>query len=169
MALINIAGTSSLLVPVGITSLGTVIFDNVQFPAGAYLDYDGVLQKYEGVTLDAVQLVVDRAKTIVRTQVEGVEGSIKEYVTNGDYSINLTAILAPDLLGLIPPEVLLGKIVELEKVPEAVGILSKYLLTQYEIQEVVIERVRVEPYESNSYRVTIDMLSDMQADLKDFG
>ncbi len=169
MALINIAGTSSLLVPVGITSLGTVIFDNVQFPAGAYLDYDGVLQKYEGVTLDAVQLVVDRAKTIVRTQVEGVEGSIKEYVTNGDYSINLTAILAPDLLGLIPPEVLLGKIVELEKVPEAVGILSKYLLTQYEIQEVVIERVRVEPYESNSYRVTIDMVSDMQADLKDFG
>ncbi|MFR9622441.1 MAG: DUF6046 domain-containing protein [Rikenellaceae bacterium] len=169
MAIINISGSNSLLTPVGISSLGTLIFDNVQFPAGAYLDNDGVLQKYEGVTLDAVQLVVDRAKTIVRTQVEGIEGSIKEYVTNGDYSINLTAILAPDLQGVIPAETFLGKIIELEKVPEAVSVLSKYLLTQFEVQNVVIENIRVEPYDSNSYRLTMAMVSDTQADLKDFG
>ena len=78
MAIIKVNNYSDSVTPVGVSSLGTVVFDNVVFPAGTWVDDEGNPQVYGQVQLDAVTLSVNRMKIIQKSRVSGRKGTIKE-------------------------------------------------------------------------------------------
>lgn len=166
-SLIN--GLSPFVVPIGVSELLTVVFDNVVFVAGSYTNNEGEVITYPKIRLDAVQLVVERTKVIVDSRVAGRDGTIKEYITNGDYEISLSAIIAPKLLGLERAEKQLQELALLETVPQSVRVRSKVLQEIYDVDSVVIRQINISKYQGDSYAVRVMMSSDKEVDLSDIG
>lgn len=190
---ITINSVADSLTPVGISALGTVIFDNLTFPAGNYIDLNGNTQSYNEVALDAVQISVSRAKEIIKSKVSGRDGSIKEYVSADDYVINAVAIIAGKnftvaqiaaiaaaqivegaaaAVGFNPTSEdteLLQAISDIQNVPDRVEVRSKTLQNYFGINYVVIESMDFERTDPSTFRVRFTMLSDFDTDLKDFG
>ena len=187
--MVTVNSITDSLTPVGVSQLGTVVFDNVVFPAGAYVDLNGDTQTYNEVVLDAVQVSVSRAKEIIKSKVSGRDGSIKEYVSADDYVISLVATIggkvidAAQLASIAASAVgglvgfsanledteLIKAIAELDKVPDRVEIRSKFLQNNFDITHVVIENMDMEKSGSDTYRIRFTLLSDFDTDLKDFG
>jgi hypothetical protein len=166
---ILINGTQDSLTPVGISALGTPVFDNVVFPAGNYFDLSGNQKNFEQVSLDAVQLVVNRPKKIVKSEISGRDGEISEHVGFANYQIALTAVIAPDPSNPSENTELLNRLKKLDDVPERVQILSKHLNNIFKITHVIIEDMRVQKIDADTYSVVMPMYEDKDIDLKDFG
>lgn len=191
---VDINGLADSYGVVGVSDLGNAIFDNVVFPAGQYIDLDGNIQPYNEVRLDAVTFSVSCTKEIVISKVAGREGSIKEYVTSNDYEIEIDAIIAPPsftpsqatdiAIGQIPlvsavrgatnliqpnePTELINNIALLERVPDRVPILCKFLQNNYQMNYVVILNVEISRLTADSYSLKMSLLSDYDIDLSDF-
>ena len=166
---VKVNGKHDSITPVGVSQLGTPIFDNVVFPPGKYFDLSNIEHEYEEVKLDAVTMVVTRPKQIVKSSIAGRNGEISEHVGFGNYSISLNAILAPKALGLGEDTELLGRIKKLDDVPERVAIQSKFLNNIFGITYVIIEELEIAKIISDSYSIRMLMYGDFELDLKGFG
>lgn len=183
------------LTPVGSSDLGTLVYDNIVFPAGVYVDLDGNNQVYNEVKLDAVVFSVNRLKEIVTSKVSGRNGEITEYISHGDYTVTLDAIVASEnvdaatvaqiaagflpgvqgvagLVGLTStaePVVFLDRIKRLDDVPDRVEIRNKILQNVYGINFVVIKSFKKDRVGSDAWRISMELKDDRDVDLKDFG
>lgn len=155
--------------PIGISQLGTVIFDNIVFPAGQYYDLSNNLIKYGEVKLDAVTIIVNRMKNIVKSSISGRNGEISEHIGFSNYSISLVAIIAPDTISLGENTELMDRLKKLDDVPDRVPIRSKFLNNIYNITHVVIESSEASKASSDTYNLRMAMYGDFDIDLKDFG
>lgn len=80
--------------PLKFSELGTPVFSNITFKGGQYTDHlTGKVYTFEDITMDTVLLNVSQAKRIVRTEIEGRNGSVKEYIGLDDYQVQVNAIL----------------------------------------------------------------------------
>lgn len=153
--------------PIGLSPLGTPIFDDVTFPAGRYFTLEGVSVRYETLQLVCVRYVVQQSKNIVRTQVSGRGGTIKEYNSTGDYIIRAQANLS-ELKPVFPREQL-SRFVAIADVPQAIPIVSKILNTFFGVDDVVLSEFTVNPGNgSGNVVVNFTMESDNEFDLNDF-
>lgn len=73
--------------------LGTPVVSDVVFPAGNYTSNTGQLVTFSEVKLMTVLLTVDQAKKIIKTEIQGRDGTVKEYIGMGDYDISIDGIL----------------------------------------------------------------------------
>lgn len=166
--------------PLGVSLLGTPIIDNVTFPSGSYEDLNGVEQAYPKLIINNANLTVGRAKRIVSSTVNGRSGTIKEYINSQDYNIKLTGKIDKSTLldgdGFIEvsnidvmPFQELQAFTEIEKVPESITVLSKFLNSVFDIDNVVITSFDINNAgDVNTFDVNINMLSDEQIDLTTF-
>lgn len=71
--------------------LNTPIFGALEILPGSYSIYhpDGTteIRQYEGMILETVLVSVTQRKNIVTTQVPGLDGSIKEYISKSDFDV----------------------------------------------------------------------------------
>ena len=196
MAIINVGGYSDSLSPVGVSALGTVVFDNVVFPAGTWVDLNSDEKTFDEVKLDSVALSVNRAKRIVSSRVSGRVGMIKEYITSDDYSIRLEAIIAPEAFdtveiaqalsfgSILPlqfaagaagvtvprePMDMLRRVKLLDDVQDSLTIYSKLLNNVFDINEVIIEECSITKFTADSYALSMSLVSDEKVSLKGFG
>lgn len=196
MPIIKVNGYSDSFTPVGVSALGTVVFDNVVFPAGSWVDDDGNTQDYNKVKLDAVTLSVNRMKIVQKSRVSGRKGAIREYIALDDYTIDLQAIIAPETFSLLDfaqigaanvipaaqaaagvagftvpdePTELMNNIALLCNVQDRVRIDSKMLGNYFDITHVVIMEFSVTKSSADTYTLKMRMESDEKTDLKDFG
>ena len=174
MALFNIPGTLPSVgdlkssIPIGVSPLGTPVFDDITFPAGNYTDLNGEIIEYSEFKIQSARVIVNRAKNIVKTPIAGREGEIKEFVSFGDYMINVEGKLS-ELLDVFPHDQM--KLFKgLENAIDNVAIISKLLNDVFSVFNVVIERftTRTIPGSINEVDVSIEMLSDIDLDLNDF-
>jgi len=171
MAEIRINGEIDAVVPVGISKLGTAIYDNIQFPEGQWTDVDGNAQTYPSFRLDAVTLRVNRRKDIVKTNRAGANGTIKEYISFDDFQIEVVGIVTPQAIDLpnAEPVAELEKFAKLEKAETSVSIISKLLNNYFNVTHVVVEDFGMARIGANSWQITMQLISDNPIDLKDFG
>ena len=171
MSLININGISDSLTAVGISQLGTAVYDNIFFPSGEWTDVNGNSQFYADLNLDDVTVRVNRRKDIVKTSRAGANGKIKEYISFDDFSIEVTAILTPFLITELggEPTAKLTAFAKLEKVEQAVDIRSKFLNNTFNITSVVVEEFSLERNSSDSWVLSMSLISDLPIDLGSFG
>lgn len=146
--------------------LNTAVYDNLIFKAGSYTDLKGAEITYKQVTIDNAIIEVTQRKNIVKTQIQGRNGTIKELVSMGDYEISIRGGLQNyerSEQGLYPIELA----TDLRKICEstqALHIMSKFLSEVFDVTFIVIESFTVPQVEGmrNIQPFSISALSDVE-------
>lgn len=89
----NINQNTNIDNPVSFSSLGTPVFSNLQFLADEYTDVYDKTTSFKTITFDAVIMTVNQQKNIVTTQIQGRDGTVKEEIGMGDYTITINGII----------------------------------------------------------------------------
>lgn len=77
-----------------VSKLGTVVYSNIIFNAGSILDANGVVSDtWNDFRIDDVLLVVSQSKKIITTEIQGRDGTVKEYIGMDDFQIQITGRL----------------------------------------------------------------------------
>lgn len=172
---INIPGTVPSLedfrqsIPIGVSALGTPVFDDVTFLPGNYKPKGGGKQvEYAGLSLQAVKVVVTQSKNIVKTQVAGRDGTIKEYCSLGDFNINITAKIS-ELFNIFPADQLFAW-KGLAFTPVKIEIISKFINEYFEVYDVVVTDFDASPVVGslNEVNLNISLLSDDDIDFNKY-
>lgn len=75
------------------SSLGTPVLTNLQFTGQTWVDQYGKTQTFKTLLFDAVLLTVNQSKNIITTDIQGRNGTVKEYIGDGDYTITINGII----------------------------------------------------------------------------
>lgn len=158
---------------------GTPVFSNLEIPAGKYKTLDGNVIEFDGIRVDAVLFNVTQTKNIIKTPIQGRNGTIKEYISDGDYFISADGVIVgeTDQSGRnftvkagdgIFPENDFRKLVEILKCPEPIEIVSEFL-DFFEIRNVVIESAAFDQTSGDRSRqvFSLKMISDTPIELVD--
>jgi len=128
--------------------LGTPIFDQLQIQGGQFFeleDIDGENPiEYEGIVMQDVLMDVSQSKNIVKTAIQGRDGTVKEYVSQGDFVINIQGNIVGitegntlENIGNVYPIVDTKRLIDICKVPDALETTSEFL-QRFGINRIVI-------------------------------
>lgn len=78
------------------SAYGTPIFMPIQFDDVKYKN-DGVNHTINGIKLLCAVMEISNTRNIVKTDIQGRDGSVKEFINNGDYQISIKGILTNDV------------------------------------------------------------------------
>ena len=151
--------------------LGTPIMSNLIFGdpnqnPNYYTDLSGNQIPYKSLTLDLVLLTVSNNKNIVKTVIQGRNGTIKEYISDGDYQIELKGIISDKNNRY--PESIIQKLINIINIPSEIPVTSDFLQL-FGINYVVIDPSSMPQTEGfrNQQEFTITMYSDFPINLED--
>ncbi len=122
--------------PTGSGELGLPVYGNIFIESDAYTDVDGNNVASTGMNINTVIMVVSQTKNIVRTPISGRNGTIKEYINDGDYDIQITGILSSGENN-VEPSAQIDNLVAILQASANVKISSDYL-DRLGITEMVI-------------------------------
>lgn len=160
-------GTLEELTPKGVSPLGTLLFQEVRFPAGTYTNPAGDVLNYSALILNHCKLSFFQEKIITAKNVNGLNGSIKQFISQSDTAIQLTGRLVSGLQLLYPKD----KVIQLSdifQVNASLPIFNTFLNNNLNIRNVVIKSIGWG--EAQDYRdvpISIGMVSDFE-DLENF-
>lgn len=125
------AGVEEIVEPYGINRdkrswLGTLVWSDM------LLRYDNIEVYFETVLFD-----VSQSKNIVKTSLQGRNGTIKEYISDGDYVVNVRAALVSKGSKAYP-ESEVRNLITLLQIPYGLEVISP-LLQAFDIYNVVVE------------------------------
>jgi hypothetical protein len=115
-------------------------------------------------------LTVNQTKNIVKTAIAGQDGTVKEFMSEGDFVINLKGIIAGDVANQRPDFIMMDKLVQFLKAPLALPVSCNFL-NEWNINSVVIESYSLNQREGtrNIIDIDINMLSDSPIELSSRG
>tara|TARA_R110000796_G_scaffold55294_2_gene128850 strand:- start:3948 stop:4589 length:642 start_codon:yes stop_codon:yes gene_type:complete len=133
----------------GTTSyLGTPVFADLVFIPGEYKDKTGESIQYgqilkndaqgENFVINTVLIDVSQQKQIIKTNIQGVAGTVKEYISKGDYQLIIRGALVSGSSVLYPTD----QVQQLKEYLEAevsLGVASRFLDDIFDVQNIVIE------------------------------
>lgn len=130
--------------PVPTTYLGTPVFCNLELVPGRYVNKDGDKIDYAGgvgsenFRIDTVLIDVSQQKQIIKTPIQGVSGTVKEYISMGDYQVKVRGALVDQSAQRYPQEQA-QQLREFLEVEDSIGIASRFLNDIFEVHKLVIE------------------------------
>jgi len=133
--------------PVPTTYLGTPVFCNLELIPGRYVNKDGDKIDYAGFSsekkvdnfrIDTVLIDVSQQKQIIKTPIQGVSGTVKEYISMGDYQVKVRGALVDQSAQRYPQEQT-QQLREFLEVEDSIGIASRFLNDIFEVHKLVIE------------------------------
>jgi hypothetical protein len=147
--------------------LGTPVLDYVEFPAGKYIDLEGAEISYSGFRLDAVLVEVNLPKNIVKTPIQGLNGTVKEYISDGDYEISIRGVIN-NQQNQIPLDDLTS-VRYIFNAPVAIDITSQLLNEIFDIDKIVVTDYSINQIEGyrNQLAINIRAISDFDIELED--
>lgn len=122
----------------------------------------------ERIVMSDVVAAVSRRKNIVSTQMVGMDGTVKEYINNGDYDINIVVGVSAKDGDAIVDEYPSDALRELTGFLEASTALSVYseFLDVFDISSIVVTSYAVSQDTASNYQsVSISAVSDEEYDL----
>jgi len=154
---------------IGRSYLGTPVIDRLEFPQGAYTDLDGNTITYPAIVVDTVVFEVSKPRNIIKTAIQGRNGTVKEYVSDGDYQISCRGLIS-NRQNVFP----LNDVRDLRtifEVPQQIPIVSLFLNDVFEIFDVVIEDYTIPQVEGkrNEIPFSFTASSDVPLDLEELG
>jgi hypothetical protein len=80
-----------------VSALNTPVMGNLDISAGSYTYPDGhggsVKYNYPAITINTVLFQVSQQKNIIKTYVQGLSGSVKEYIAKQDYTVSIQGVI----------------------------------------------------------------------------
>ena len=155
--------------------LGTEVFTNLTFKSGSFIPLGGGFPiPFDSLTIDTVLMTVSQTKNIIRTQIQGKSGTIKEYVSDGDFEINVSGIIVSEGENTYPTKDV-EALMQLFSIPDSLRVTSEFLnhfgvaspKGISGIDEVVITDFSFPQQEGfrNSQNFTCKMISDTPIEL----
>jgi hypothetical protein len=119
---------------------GTPIVDSFLFNDSEYTDFNNKKVKLKGIRINTAILTVTQTKNIVKTAIEGRPGTIKEFISMGDFEIDFKAIIMPSSFNDRGkyPEKEVSVMRELLNAPVAIPAVCDYL-SRLGIFNIVVE------------------------------
>lgn len=147
------------------SQLGTPIWDRVTFKAVNYTLPDGTERTSPEMTFEAILISVSFPRNIVKTEIVGRNGTIKEYIGEGDAQITFRGIIT-GANGHYPLEEV-GVLMDIIKAPIAIPVVCKYL-QNLDIDTIVFEDRSLEQEEGGySYQTfSLNAISDTPIEVK---
>lgn len=145
------------------TANGAPIVGALEFSDGSYTGSDGKDTDYKGLLLEHCLISVSRQKNIVKTILTGSAGTVKEYISAGDFEINIAGFFISENFYLKPEEAVKA-FSELCAVPTALNFVQTYL-NGLGIGALVIEGFDLPHTEfQNVQKFTLQCLSETPAE-----
>lgn len=123
-------------VPIKTSLLGNPVFSNLYIPPGTYETLDGDIIDFEGIEIDSILITVSMQKTIITTPTQGSDGTVKEYISKGDYNITFNGVLVSEEPDQFPESDFLD-LIELLDAPISLPVVSEFL-GFFNIDEIVV-------------------------------
>lgn len=146
-------------------SLGNPVYTNLTIMGGSYTDNQGNTINYPRVDFESILISVTLPRNIVKTKIQGRDGTVKEYIGEDDASISIRGIIAgPN--GHWPIEEV-TQLKQVIKAPVAVEVVSAYLQA-LDIHSIVFEDRELNEDEGGySYQTfTLNAVSDVPQELR---
>lgn len=146
---------------------GTPVYNGLRFETGVYRDNEGKEVRYPAVELDTVLFDVAMTRNIVKTVVQGRNGTIKEYISDGDFDVNIKGVICSSDPRLYPEEEV-SKLLQILKATSSVAVGSEFLNQMFGIYNLVIESYSFEMVAGfqNIQRFTMKCISDEPLEFK---
>lgn len=81
---------------IGTSQLGTPVFANITFKGTSYVDVVNGVEKtvtFPDLVFETVIMTVGQSKNIITTEIQGRNGTVKEYIGMSDYQVTINGIL----------------------------------------------------------------------------
>ena len=136
--------------------LGTPIYDNIVL-SGENTELGDSTE----LRIDEVLITVNQSKNIITTPINGRNGTVKEYISDGDYVISINGFIVSNVPNLYPRD-RVNLLVDFCKVQSQIKISSDILNSVFNIQSIVIDNYTIAQTAGFRNRVpfTISCLSD---------
>lgn len=119
-----------------LSPLGTPVVSDLTLKGGTYTDFSGRSVTFADIKIALVLINVSQAKKIITTEIQGNDGTVKEYIGMDDYQVNINGILnGPN--GSYPMSAV-NALHQLCKAPVAIDVESRYL-QNLDIHQIVIK------------------------------
>lgn len=147
------------------SALGTPVLIDLTFQAGSYTDENNALQSFDQIILQTVLITLGQTKNIVKTEIQGRPGTVKEYIGLGDYTLNINGIITGTNGSYPKDQVAALKNMLVAPVPIKV---TSWFIQLWDINNIVIDDFNINPEEGGySYQpFTIDASSDYYSPLR---
>lgn len=138
------------------SSLGTPIFADITLESGDL-----------SLNIPTVLLEVSQQKNIVTTTVQGRSGTVKEYISDGDYSVTMRGLIVSTDAYTYPTEDV-SEFIDIMKVQSDIEVVSPFLQL-FEIYNIVVTDYRLIQIEGfqNQQAFEISAISDVPLELID--
>ena len=151
----------------GDSYLNTPIMDNLVITAGKYTDLEGNEIDYDEVVINTVLFEVTLPKNIIKTQIQGRNGTVKEYVSDADFQINCRGMISQktNAFPLFPVRDFKFAM----EAPQQLKVTSQFLNQAFDIYDIVIESYNVSQTEGtrNEVPFTFTASSDVALGLEE--
>lgn len=121
------------------------IYCDITFSGGSYADQDGTTINYDSLNVEDVLVTVMNTKNIVKTTLQGRNGTVKEYISDGDFQIKIEGRVYGKGINNYPQDQV-QKLIGLAAVPEALKVTSAFLKL-FNIENIVIESYNIDQME----------------------
>lgn len=145
---------------------GLPVFDIVTLEGLTYTNFEGIEVTVPKFEMDIAIIDVTNDRNIVTTAVSGRNGTVKEYMSDGDYQIKITGNLINPLAN-IPPDEMVRKLHAFCKAQKEISVTSS-ILYYLDITAMVITKYsfKMVPGYRNVIDFELTCLSDLDPDLK---
>lgn len=144
--------------------LNTPVYSDLRIASGNYIDNDGTLVSYPALLIPQVLIHAQQTKLIIKTPIQGLSGTVKQYISEGDWVINVKGLALGG--NNIYPSILVDKLNQVLKAGVALQINSDYL-GQFGIYNIVVTDKSF-PQEAGKYSQQVfefNALSDVPIEL----
>ena len=159
--------------------LGTPIFDPFRFDAGQFNELGNVIgppQGFDQLIIPSAIIEVTQSKNIIATAIQGRNGTVKQFVSDGDFSITISGVIIGKNegnkvvdIGNVYPDDDVKRLITICKVPDVLTITSTFLNDVFSIFQVVITDYNIPQKlaSRDTQPFQISMLSDTPIDLNE--
>lgn len=147
------------------SSLGTPVFTDLTLKGGTYTDNNGRSVTFEDMVFVTVLMFVSQGKNIVKTKIQGRNGTVKEYIGDDDYQVTINGIITGKN-GSYPVDDV-AKLKAICNAPIAFDVVSTYL-QNLDVYSLVIESYAFDqqPGGYSQQNFTLNCISDQPVELQ---
>lgn len=148
-----------------LSEMGTPVLTDLTLQGGSYTTQRGQKISFEDVVLQTVLVNVSQPKRIVTTEIQGRDGTVKEYIGMDDYQVTINGIITgPN--GHFPIDEV-NALHQICKAPIPIAVISRYL-HNLDIFTLVIKDFSYEqqPGAYSLQAFTIECMSDVPVELQ---
>ncbi len=147
--------------------LGTPVFSNIEIKPFKWDTLDGqTIEIKNGISIDHCLISISQQKNIVTTPIAGLNGTVKEYISDGDFAIDIEGTISSKQN--VYPETEVNELIQILKAQTNLTIISEFL-NWFGISSTVVTNYDFPQTEGfrNVQEFKISLLSDNPVELEE--